>query len=283
MFFEYSETRRNIMCNYEKNIGIFASYDILQKKMTWFTNFHGAMKLGQGVTQAGAMAHTAYRTYKLLQCAHDLSNVMKTVEGGIKWLEGFKFVFSEYKAAAEAVQTAKTAYETTKDIKKLADIGKAVKEASSVSQGFVNFFRGAAGVREATEAVEAAKGALEVAKLTGDAAKVAEATKNLTAAESALATAGAAGGAASAVASAGITIVIALAIQVILDRVFEWLEQRNMVTLLPLWYYEQPWVAGIKGGKDILIMGSLSNATAEGDNVESSEINDEDQPYVEDN
>lgn len=283
MFLEYSETRRNIMCNYEKNIGIFASYDILQKKMTWFTNFHGAMKLGQGAAQAGAMAHTAYRTYKLLQCAHDLSNVMKTVEGGIKWLEGFKFVFSEYKAAAEAVQTAKTAYETTKDIKKLADIGKAVKEASSVSQGFVNFFRGAAGVREATEAVEAAKGALEVAKLTGDAAKVAEATKNLTAAESALATAGAAGGAASAVASAGITIVIALAIQVILDRVFEWLEQRNMVTLLPLWYYEQPWVAGIKGGKDILIMGSLSNATEEGDNVESSEINDEDQPYVEDN
>ena len=51
-----------------------------------------------------------------------------------------------------------------------------------------------------------------------------------------------------------IMTVLFFAIDLLLDEIFEWFENRNVCVLLPLWWEGQPFVSGVNNGKNILLM-----------------------------
>jgi hypothetical protein len=54
-----------------------------------------------------------------------------------------------------------------------------------------------------------------------------------------------------------------LAVDILLDELFEWLSNQNVCTLLPLWWEGYPFVSGVKDGEKILLMNNNANATEE--------------------
>lgn len=72
--------------------------------------------------------------------------------------------------------------------------------------------------------------------------------------------AGAAAGGWPAVIAAAIWFTI----DTLLDQLFEYLENRNVCVLLPLWWEGYPFVAGVKDGTKILLVDSNSTATSDG-------------------
>jgi hypothetical protein len=72
------------------------------------------------------------------------------------------------------------------------------------------------------------------------------------------------------------------AIDILLDSLFEWLENRNTVVLLPLWWEAEPFIAGVKDGEKILLIPSHGSATEENTGEDGIET-DEDEITVEDN
>ena len=75
-----------------------------------------------------------------------------------------------------------------------------------------------------------------------------------------------AGGAAAAPETFGVSLVVTVImfmIDVLLDEFFEWFSNKNVCVLLPLWWENYPFVAGVKDGEKILIMKSNSTATPE--------------------
>lgn len=82
-----------------------------------------------------------------------------------------------------------------------------------------------------------------------------------------------AGGAAAAPETLGVSLVVTVImfmIDALLDEFFEWFSNKNVCTLLPLWWENYPFVSGVKDGEKILIM--KSNSTATGENTRSDAI-----------
>ena len=82
-----------------------------------------------------------------------------------------------------------------------------------------------------------------------------------------------AGGAAAAPETLGVSLVVTVImfmIDALLDEFFEWFSNKNVCTLLPLWWENYPFVSGVKDGEKILIMPS--NSTATGENTRSDAI-----------
>lgn len=67
----------------------------------------------------------------------------------------------------------------------------------------------------------------------------------------------------------------------IVDAFFEWLENKNVVCLLPLWWEDYPFVYNTKDGKKILLMDSNSTATDEDRSDERAESVDPDGEFEE--
>ena len=67
-----------------------------------------------------------------------------------------------------------------------------------------------------------------------------------------------------------VATVICFMIDAVLDEFFEWFSNKNVCTLLPLWWENYPFVSGVKDGEKILIM--KSNSTATGENTRSDAI-----------
>lgn len=87
---------------------------------------------------------------------------------------------------------------------------------------------------------------------------------------------------------AGPGYLIALAITFIIDKIvnaiFEWLSNKNVVCLLPMWWNDYPFVNNVKDGKKILLMGSNDTETGEGRTDERGDNIDPDKdPDLEDN
>ncbi len=62
-----------------------------------------------------------------------------------------------------------------------------------------------------------------------------------------------------------ISAIVFIAIDILLGAVIEWLSNKNVCVLIPLWWEGYPFVAGVKGGEKILLVDS--NATATGENT----------------
>jgi hypothetical protein len=78
------------------------------------------------------------------------------------------------------------------------------------------------------------------------------------------------------------TLIITLTIDVVLDEIFSWLENRNVCVLLPLWWEGKPFIAGVKDGEKILLIGDENSGSEENTGAEGKET-DADEISVEDN
>jgi hypothetical protein len=81
--------------------------------------------------------------------------------------------------------------------------------------------------------------------------------------------------------SLAVTLLITIAIDTILDALISWLENINVVTLLPLWWEGKPFISGIKDGEKILLIkdensGSDENTGEDGRETDADEITTED-------
>ena len=65
-------------------------------------------------------------------------------------------------------------------------------------------------------------------------------------------------------------------IDALLDEFFEWFSNKNVCTLLPLWWENYPFVSGVKDGEKILIMPSNSTATPENRREDAIEVESND-------
>lgn len=78
-------------------------------------------------------------------------------------------------------------------------------------------------------------------------------------------------------ASSGVGLIVAAIIQIaeiFLVNALSWLEHRNMVCLLPLWWENYPFVCNVKDGEKILLIDSNATATNEQQGWTSGEEND---------
>ena len=88
-----------------------------------------------------------------------------------------------------------------------------------------------------------------------------------------------AGGAAAAPETLGVSLVVTVImfmIDALLDEFFEWFSNKNVCTLLPLWWENYPFVSGVKDGEKILIMPSNSTATPENRREDATEVESND-------
>lgn len=83
-----------------------------------------------------------------------------------------------------------------------------------------------------------------------------------------------AGSVAAGTAAGGFPGIIAAAvwfvIDILIDDLFEWLSNKNVVVLLPMWWEGYPFVAGVKDGTKILLCDSNSTATGDGSSDKNS-------------
>ena len=68
----------------------------------------------------------------------------------------------------------------------------------------------------------------------------------------------------------------------VLGSVFDYLKNRNVVVLLPMWWEADPFISGVKDGEKILLIGD-ENSGAEENTGEDGKETDADEISVEDN
>ena len=77
-------------------------------------------------------------------------------------------------------------------------------------------------------------------------------------------------------------VIISIAIDTLLGGIVHWLENRNTIVLLPLWWEGSPFISGIKDGEKILLIKNENNGSEENTEADGFET-DEDEITVEDN
>lgn len=94
-----------------------------------------------------------------------------------------------------------------------------------------------------------------------------------------------AGTIATGTAAGGIPGLVIAAIWIIVDilisEIIDWFSNRNVCVLLPLWWEGYPFVAGVKDGEKILLMGSNANSTDE--NTKQSRVDNKNRTDTEGN
>lgn len=140
----------------------------------------------------------------------------------------------------------KAGYDIFKVVKGLYDITK----TKGLLPILVTFTKGYNAAKDAYKAVQGARVIMKATKsIKGTLAAIKAGT---------IAVGGLAGGWPSI-----IVAIVWFAIDIALDEVFEWLSNKNVCVLLPMWWEGYPFVAGVKDGEKILLIGSNSNATEE--------------------
>ena len=95
------------------------------------------------------------------------------------------------------------------------------------------------------------------------------------------------GGVAAAPETFGISIAIALIVDMILnvflDGLETWLKNRNTVQLLPMWWEGDPFISGIKDGEKILLIPAEGDGTEENTGEDGHDLNEDKTTSVEDN
>ena len=71
----------------------------------------------------------------------------------------------------------------------------------------------------------------------------------------------------------------------LIDDLFEWFSNKNVVALLPMWWEGYPFVAGVKDGTKILLCDSNSTSTNDESSSKDSGRNDDEtvQAYYKNN
>ena len=145
-------------------------------------------------------------------------------------------------------------------------MAKCAKAAGSLAQNGKNFVKVCKGIADGYKAAKAAKQTFGAIKLVRNVTKT---LKTIEALSSSLAP--------TTLGASLVITVICFVIDAILSEMFEWFSNKNVCTLLPLWWEEYPFVSGVKDGEKILLIKSNSTATPENtrDDAKQVESNDD--------
>lgn len=174
------------------------------------------------------------------------------------------------------VATGLLIYKVVRGIKNVGNILKylaLVKESLDVLNDGIKLFRTTKSILNTLRIINTISKGAKAASLLSDALIVESAG---------IAGAGAVAGVVAGGWAFAIGLLIMFAIDILLDSLFEWLENRNTVVLLPLWWEAEPFIAGVKDGEKILLIPSHGSATGENTGEDGIET-DEDEITVEDN
>jgi beta-N-acetylglucosaminidase len=171
-----------------------------------------------------------------LAIAANLNIIDDFVSGSVSTIVGIADIYT----------AAKAGYDIFKVVKGLYDINK----AKGILPILITFAKGYKAAKATYEVVQGARMVMKVTKgIKGTLAAIKAGT---------IAVGGMAGGWPSLVVAA-----IWMVVDILLDEVFEWLSNKNVCTLLPMWWEGYPFVAGVKDGEKILLMNNNSTATKE--------------------
>ena len=169
---------------------------------------------------------------------------------------------------ANDVNTALLVYKMIRCAKNAGSIFKAIKEVGAVYKA----------LKSATQAVKIGKSIVNVIRVVQSINAVSKGAK---AVEGGILAAGAASGSVTFGIGFAISLVICLIVDIALSAIESWVENRNVCTLLPLWWEGKPFIAGVKDGEKILLIGdensgSEENTGADGQETDADELSTED-------
>lgn len=134
-------------------------------------------------------------------------------------------------------------------------------------------------IQSVTKVLKKIKDFVELGKTAYNAFKTAKTGVNIVKGFKAALTAVEVAGGAAAPETLGVSLVatvICFMIDAVLDEFFEWFSNKNVCTLLPLWWENYPFVSGVKDGEKILIMKSNSTATPQNERGDAIEVESND-------
>ena len=134
-------------------------------------------------------------------------------------------------------------------------------------------------IQSVTKVLKTTKDFVELGKTAYNAFKTAKTGVNIVKGFKAALTAVEVAGGAAAPETLGVSLVatvICFMIDAVLDEFFEWFSNKNVCTLLPLWWENYPFISGVKDGEKILIMKSNSTATPQNERGDAIEVESND-------
>ena len=194
-FSSYTQLRKNLRNNYEKNIAVVADMELMRDELA--------------TAVRKQMAYNTADDIRLL--VGDIGSILLVANAG------------------------KNLYKFSTTLYDMIKTGKAVKTFVS---SFNKVMKAGKGIKTTLAAIKAGT----------------------------IATGSAAGGVPGLVIA-----VVWIVVDILLDELFEWLSNKNVCTLLPLWWDGYPFVAGTKDGEKILLVDNNANATNENTRADSQE------------
>lgn len=206
-FSSYTQLRKNLRNNYEKNISAVADMEAMREKLIVAVHKQVIRNRHKVVAQLAAYPGVIFIGYRIFKFGKGLYN--------IKIAETFLMGYNVLDDAGNVIKTIK-------GFKTVATAGKGIKNTLSA-------------IKAGTVATGTAAGGFP-----------------------------------------GIILAtVWIAVDILLQELFEWFSNKNVCALLPLWWEGYPFVAGVKDGEKILLM--QNNSTATDDNTRK------DRTIVEDN
>ena len=175
--------------------------------------------------------------------------------------------------------------ETTVNIAKDVSIGVEIYSMIRLVKNFKTLADAAKAVGEIAKATKAATQAVKFGRSVVGMVKAVQTVNTLSGVATDISAGLNAVGAAAAPETLGLSLAITLLITIVIDAILNalisWLENRNVVTLLPLWWEGKPFIAGVKDGEKILLIkdensGSDENTGEDGVETDADELTTED-------
>ena len=216
---------------------------------TGFTTSVTPGMVGFSTDENSGMIETCQNMLQILNCFSSYLEARRQLKNNY---EQYLNVFSNFEVLRNKfVSAAQKKYPALSTASALLHIGVTVmdlKAALTIAKNIGNLAKGLSFIKKFSDAYKIAKGAATGIKATLAAIKAGTV-------------------AVSGAATAGVGSIIALVawtlVDILLQEFLQWLSNKNVCCLLPLWWENYPFVSGVKDGEKILLMPSNSNATSE--------------------
>jgi len=235
------------------NITLIASF---LKLYSQFTEYAQSRKLLKENCERYADAVT------LIQSSYRKLNANQAFNAGVLGFKSAVHTTAMATSALEVYALIRTFRSFESITHALQTLGAVAKYAKTATQA-VKFGKSVVGIVRAVEAINQISGIADKVAIGLNSVGVAAAPETLGL-------------------SLAVTLIITLIIDVVLDEIVSWLENRNVCVLLPLWWEGKPFIAGVKDGEKILLIGDENSGTEENTGEDGKET-DADEISVEDN
>ena len=187
-----------------------------------------------------------------MQLLADMEVARQKMDDLCNHINNSKKVNTVYQAGSDVLLVARTGmhiYDTVKHIQSVTKVLTTIKDFVELGKTAYNAFKTA---KTGVNIVKGFKAALTAVEVAGGAAAPETLGVSL------------------------VATVICFMIDAVLDEFFEWFSNKNVCTLLPLWWENYPFVSGVKDGEKILIMKSNSTATHQNERGDAIEVESND-------